>query len=152
MKNTNKGYNVNFTEKTITITKAFAAKAGTYGTPEFEAFVGLRTAFPDFTIEYKTIEKKENKVSYSGLSIEKMIAFIQMKVSKEAAVEFEKYVAVYEGEKGKYPIIKKMFLAKYKDEYKNLTTDEMMELDILVSDIKHNNLKNSTKVEFAKAS
>ena len=135
MKNTNKGYNVNFAEKTITITKSFAAKAGTFGTPEFEAIVGLRTAFPDFKIEYKTIEKKENKVSYSGLSIEKMIAFIQMKDSDDAAVEFEKYVAVYEGEKGKYPIIKKMFLAKYKEKYNSLTTDEKMALDILADKI-----------------
>lgn len=135
MKNTNKGYNVNFTEKTITITKAFAAKAGTYGTPEFEAFVGLRTAFPDFTVEYKTIEKKENKVSYNGLSIEKMVAFIQMKVGKDAAVEFEKYVAVHKGEKGKYPIIKRMFLAKYKDEYNNLSPDDMMELDVLTKKV-----------------
>lgn len=147
MKNTNKGYNVNFTEKTITITKAFAAKAGTYGTPEFEAFVGLRTAFPDFTVEYKTIERKENKVTYDGLSIEKMIAFIQMKFGEAAAVEFKKYVAVYNGEKGKYPIIKKMFLDKYKKEYNKLTADEKMQLDILANANKNDDSKNITKVE-----
>ena len=49
------GYNVNFTTKTITLTRAFAKKAGTYGTPEFEAFIGLRNAFPDFAVEYKAI-------------------------------------------------------------------------------------------------
>lgn len=132
MKNTNKGYTVNYITKTITITKAFAAKAGTYGTPEFEEFVALRTACPDFTIEYKVIRKKKDKISYDGLSIEKMLAFIQMKDSEDAAVEFNKYVNLYEGEKGKYPIIKRMFLAKYKEAYNNLSGDEMIELDVIV--------------------
>lgn len=129
------GYNVNFTTKTITLTRAFAKKAGTYGTPEFEAFIGLRNAFPDFAVEYKAIEKKENKVSYSGLSIHKMIAFVQLKDSKEAAVEFEKFVAVYDGEKGKYPTIKKVFLAKYKEEYNTLSEDDTMAVAILADKI-----------------
>ena len=131
MKNTNKGYKVDFINGTIIITKAFAAKAGTYGTTEFKELNEVRNAYPDFKIEYKVIKKKKDKVSYDGLSIEKMIAFIQMKDSEVAAVEFKKYVDLYEGEKGKYPIIKRMFLAKYKEVYNNLSTDEKIALDIL---------------------
>lgn len=153
MNKTTKGYNVNFAEKKIIITKAFATKAGTYDTPEFNAFVGLRTAFPDFAIEYKEIKKKEDKVSYKGLSIEKMMAFIQIKESKEAAMEFSKYVAVYTGEKGKYPTIKKMFLAKYKDAYSKLTTDEMMELEVLADKIREEkeSCQDNTQVEIENA-
>ena len=131
-KTTNKGYKVDFTEKTITITKAYAAKAGIYGTIEFNEFNAVRNANPDFRIVYKTISQNKNKISYEGLSVEKMSAFIQMNFGNDAAVEFEKYVAVYDGEKGKYPIIKKLFLAKYKDAYNNLSAEEMAELDALV--------------------
>ncbi|MBR6664523.1 MAG: hypothetical protein IKL22_02260 [Lachnospiraceae bacterium] len=134
-KTTNKGYNVDLVEKKIVITKAFAKAAGVYGTAEFEAFVGLRNAFPDFKIEYKDITKNKDKVSYSGLSISKMRAFMQMKHGEEALVSFDKFVRAHEGEKGKYAVVKKAFLNMYKEEYNALTTDEVMELDILASEL-----------------
>lgn len=149
MKNTNKGYTVNFLEEVITITKAFATKAGTYGTPEFNELVGLRAAYPNFKIEYKSIKKKDDKVSYKGLSIERMIAFIQIKYNKDAAMDFCKYIKVHEGEKEKYPIIKKMFLAKYKDEYKSLTVDEKMAIDVLAKSITKEFAHEDNKAELA---
>lgn len=134
-KTTSKGYNVDLVGKKIVITKAFAKAVGIYGTAEFEAFVGLRNSFPDFTVEYKVIEKNKDKVSYSGLSIPKMRAFMQMKHGDSALAEFDKFVRAHEGEQGKYAVIKKAFLNMYKDEYKALSTEEVMQLDILASEL-----------------
>jgi hypothetical protein len=90
----------------------------------------LRKDFQDFTIKIKAIEKKENKVAYSGLSIYKMKAAIEyITKDKEAVEAFEKYIQVYKGQKGKYATLKKLFLDNYKEEYNALKIADMAEVD-----------------------
>lgn len=134
MKNT-KGYEINFETKEIIITKAFQKAAGIVNTDEYRDLVTLRKDFGDFAIKVKTIEKKENKVSYNGLSVYKMKAAISYITNDEEAVKlFEKYVEVYKGQKGKYATLKKLFLDKYKEEYNALNATDMVEIDRLVKE------------------
>ncbi len=134
MKNT-KGYEINFETKEIIITKAFQKAAGIVNTDEYRDLVTLRKDFGDFAIKVKTIEKKENKVSYNGLSVYKMKAAISYITNNEEAVKlFEKYVEVYKGQKGKYATLKKLFLDKYKEEYNALNATDMVEIDRLVKE------------------
>ena len=86
MKNT-KGYEINFETKEIIITKAFQKAAGIVNTDEYRDLVTLRKDFGDFAIKVKTIEKKENKVSYNGLSVYKMKAAISYITNNEEAVK-----------------------------------------------------------------
>ena len=134
MKNS-KGYVINFETKEIIITKAFQKAAGIVNTDEYRDLVILRKDFGDFAIKVKTIEKKENKVSYNGLSVYKMKAAISYITNNEEAVKlFEKYVEVYKGQKGKYATLKKLFLDKYKEEYNALNATDMVEIDRLVKE------------------
>lgn len=128
--NNTRGYEIKFEAKQIIITKRFEKVANNYGSVEYKTLLGLRSDFPDFAIKVKTIEKKENKVSYSGLNIYKMKAAIFfLTKDKETVKLFEKYEKVYEGQKGKYATLKKLFLDKYKEDYNNLSVDDMAEVD-----------------------
>lgn len=134
MKNT-KGYEINFEEGAIILTRRFYKAAGVVGSDEYNALVTLRKDFADLGIKIKDIKKKENKVSYSGLSVTKMKAAISYMTNDEEAVKlFEKYVEVYKGQKGKYATIKKLFLDKYKKEYNALSATDMVEIDRLVKE------------------
>lgn len=128
--NNTRGYEIKFEAKQIVITKRFEKAANNYGSVEYKTLLGLRSDFPDFGIKVKTIEKKENKISYSGLNIYKMKAAIYFLTKDKETVElFEKYEKVYEGQKGKYVTLKKLFLDKYKEDYNNLSVADMAEVD-----------------------
>lgn len=131
MKNT-KGYDIKFEAKEIVITKKFEKAANVYGSDEYKVMIGLRKDCPDFKITIKTIEKKDNKVSYSGLTVYKMKAAILFITGDKNTVElFERYENVYEGQQGKYSTLKKLFLDKYKEGYKSLSVADMAEVDKL---------------------
>lgn len=123
MKNS-KGYEINFAAKEIIITKKFNKAAGIVGSEEYLAMVTLRKDFEDFSIKIKSIEKKENKVSYKGLSIDEMRRFLKNNKGQEDLDLFEKILELQEGKRGKYAIVKKWFLDRYKDSY----TTELEEL------------------------
>lgn len=112
-------YTINFETETITITKKFGKAASQIGTPEFKEMKKLRNEFEGFAIEYRVIEKNEEKVSYKNLTFKMMESFIgSLPNSKTALVEFEKVKTVTNGEKGQYAHIKKWFLDNYKEQYK----------------------------------
>lgn len=123
MKNS-KGYEINFAAKEIIITKKFSKAAGIVGSEEYLAMVTLRKDFEDFSIKIKSIEKKENKVSYKGLSIDEMRRFLKNNKEQEDLDPFEKILELQEGKRGKYAIVKKWFLDNYKESY----TTELEEL------------------------
>ena len=129
------GMTINAEKKEIIITKAFKKAMSVYGSKEYEAFVGVRKDLPDYEIKVKEIEKKEGKVSYAGLTIFKMQAAVQVIAGEEKAEIFKKQASVYEGEKGKYATVKKIFLKKYKDDYAKLTVDEMVEVDRIAKEL-----------------
>ncbi len=54
--------------------------------------------------------------------------------SEEEVKLFEKYVKIYEGQKGKYATLKKLFLDKYKTQYNALKADEMAKIDGLAKE------------------
>lgn len=122
--NNTKGYEINFETKEIIITKRFSKAAGVINSDEYKVMLALRKDFTDFTIKTKTIEKKENKVSYKGLSIEEMKRFIAANRSQEEQALFDKILRLQEGKKGKYAVVKKWFLDNYKEVY----TTELEEL------------------------
>ena len=122
--NNTKGYEINYAAKEIIITKKFNKAAGIIDSAEYKIMLALRKDFADFSIKTKSIEKKENKVSYKGLSIEEMKRFIAANRSKEEQELFEKILKLQEGKKGKYATVKKWFL----DNYKEIYTTELEEL------------------------
>lgn len=122
--NNSKGYEINFETKEIIITKKFSKAAGVIDSDAYKIMLALRKDFADFAIKTKAIEKKENKVSYKGLSIDEMKRFITANRSKEEQDLFVKVLELQEGKKGKYAIIKKWFL----DNYKEIYTTELEEL------------------------
>lgn len=109
-------YTINFETEEIIITKKFGKAASQIGTPEFKIMKELRKEFAGYSIVYKTIEKKENKKSYKGLTIEQMTTFISG-MSTEEQEMFKKVVEVASNRQGKYAIVKKWFLDNYKEAY-----------------------------------
>lgn len=128
-------------EGKIFMTEKFRAAAGKYGSPEFEWFIGLRNMCPDYDVELFVATKKE-KVDYNGLSIEKMLAFIEEYKTETEKVTFESYIKTYTDEvtlkieKGKYATIKRLFLNSYKKEYNNLDDEQHAKLDGKAKEIK----------------
>lgn len=110
------GYTIDFATATITITKKFGKAANQFDTPEFKIMQRLREEFAGFKFEYKSIEKKENKKSYRGLTIEEMKRFISTRAEEEQ-MTFKKVIAIAETKQSKYAIVKKWFLDHYKDAY-----------------------------------
>ncbi len=109
-------YTINFETEEIIITKKFGKAASQIGTPEFKVMQQLRKEFTGFSFAYKTIEKKENKKSYKGLSIDEMKRFLANRTEEEQEM-FEKVLAIAENKQGKYAIVKKWFLDRYKEAY-----------------------------------
>lgn len=122
--NNTKGYVINFVAKEIIITKRFSKAAGVIDSDAYKIMLSLRKDFTDFKIVIKPIEKKENKVTYKGLSIDEMKRFINANRSKEEQELFTKILKLQEGKKGKYATVKKWFL----DNYKKIYTTELEEL------------------------
>lgn len=114
--NKNTNYTINFEAEEIIITKKFGKAASQIGTPEFKVMQQLRKEFTGFSFVYRTIEKKENKKSYKGLSIDEMERFLSNR-EKEELEMFKKVVAVAANRQGKYAIVKKWFLDHYKEAY-----------------------------------
>ena len=113
-KNTN--YTINFEAEEIIITKKFGKAASQIGTPEFKVMQQLRKEFTGFSFVYKTIEKKENKKSYKGLSIDEMKRFISNRTDEEMEM-FNKVLALASNRQGKYAIVKTWLLDNYKEDY-----------------------------------
>ena len=109
-------YSINFETEEIIITKKFGKAASQIGTPEFKVMQQLRKEFEGFSFVYKTIERKENKKSYKGLSIDEMKRFLSNRTEEEKEM-FEKVLAVAANKQGKYAIVKKWFLDRYKEAY-----------------------------------
>ena len=127
-----KGLLVDYINETIRVTKKFLEKAGKFGTPEQKAMVEVKREFPDFEIVVE--ESSSKKESYGSLTVEKMIAYVELK-DNENAESFKRDVRVYIDDKtsklvkGKYATIKRIFLASYKTEYSTLSLEEETRLD-----------------------
>ena len=127
-----KGLLVDYINENIRVTKKFLEKAGKFGTPEQKAMVEVKREFPDFEIVVE--ESSSKKESYGSLTVERMIAYVELK-DNENAENFKRDVRVYIDDKtsklvkGKYATIKRIFLASYKTEYSTLSLEEETRLD-----------------------
>jgi hypothetical protein len=124
------GYTFKHSAKEIIITKAFDKAVRDINSKEYNELSRLVKDFPTYKIVIKTIKKKENKKSYSGLTIDEMKRFINTRSDKEQDT-FKKVLLITEGKKGKYAIVKKWFLDCYKEEY-----DAELEKLALVAELK----------------
>lgn len=140
MKKTN-GYKVDFVAKVITITKRFGNVAGVLETPEFEVMQQLRKEYADYKVQYKTIERNENKQTYKHLTIDEMKRFLSTREDSQFALaQFARVENVVGNKKGKYAIIKKWFLKNYKEEYNAfLSLDIDKELAELENELEQEN-------------
>lgn len=119
--NKSTGYTINFEAQEIIITKRFGKAASQIGSQEFKVMQQLRKEFEGFSFAYRIIEKKENKKSYKGLSIDEMTRFLSNRTENEQEM-FKKVLAVAANRKGKYAIVKKWFLDNYKEAYSEEVT------------------------------
>ena len=68
--------NINFENKTIEMTKAFANKARRYGSDEYEEMISACNAFPTYKLITKSAVKK-NTASMKGLTYDFMEKYIK---------------------------------------------------------------------------
>ena len=142
----NRGYKVDVVKKAIIITKSFAKAAGDFTTKEYKIMMELRNAYPGYAFKDKTITTKADKVTYNGLTINKMRAIVKYVAGDAAFNGFDDVIAVYRGQSGKYATIKKVFLARYGESYTELLedVDKMVEVDRIAKELEAES--NGTKV------
>ena len=103
---------------TIEVTKKFLKDAEVIGSEAYMELARVTKDFPNARITTKTIKKNKDKLKYNGLTLKEMERFISTKSETEQEL-FQRVLAVTEGKKARYAVIKKWFLKKYKEEYLN---------------------------------
>lgn len=134
---------VNHIKKEIIISKSFAKASSKPSSEACEYLMELIAQFPNYELMERTTEKKssDSKVTYNGLTVTKMLAFMMLKKSEDDFNNFKNIVALYADEKGKYASIKRNFLNKYKNEYNKLSENDMLTLDNATVELKNLALK-----------
>ena len=124
---TNNGYEINYIENTITVTKKFLKDAGVIGSPAYNELARVRKDLPDFQIVQREITKKQGKKTYGKLTYKVMADFIAEKEEKNAPavlVEFERVKALSKVKAGQYAFVKTWFLNRFKNEFQQEETEE----------------------------
>ena len=118
--NYNKGYEVKLVEKQIVLMKDFARKAGRVGTKEYATFMQVRSLYPTFAVVQYIIDQKSKREFYDKLDYNKMERLIKLwtKNDEKAVQEFASAKEQFSNYSGSYGLVKKWFLAKYKEQYK----------------------------------
>ena len=73
-KNTTKGYTLNLTTKTLTITKAFEEAVAKGNTPEYRIYKKLMRDIPDLTVERRTHKRLIDILSPTQKTVEALMA------------------------------------------------------------------------------
>ena len=73
----NIGYQIDFVEGKIIVSKKFLKEASDVTTTAYSDLVQIRKDYPDFTIEPRQIAKKENKMTYGKLTYDFMEKYIK---------------------------------------------------------------------------
>lgn len=116
-----KDYIINHGEQTITITKAFAARAADISTKEYRELTKLHKDFPDYSIQNRTATIRADKATYKGLTLDGMEKYIkaQDEAQNNSGEGLQKFEAIkaYHTPTGKdkpsYPKVKAWFLKTY---------------------------------------
>jgi len=77
---------INNSNRTIEVTKKFAAAAKRFGTPAYEDLQSVRKDYPQYRIQIKTVGKKAD--SYKGLTFTYMKDYILKKKDNEMLKTF----------------------------------------------------------------
>ncbi len=123
-KNTMKNlFAIDFTENTIIASKTTLKKAGVPNSPEYKELKKLMEQNPTFTVAEKEIKEPARKTTYKGLDFKTMRAYINAQDNADDLMaEFETAMQMLGG---KYPLIKKWFLATFKDETNGFKMSEV---------------------------
>ena len=116
----NHGYEINFEEGKITVTKSFLKKAGIIGSEAYHELARVRRDFPDFAIQQREISKNQGKKTYGNLTYKVMKAFIEVQEEENAQAvlaEFERIQQLSKAHNGQYAFVKSWFLKRYNDQF-----------------------------------
>ena len=121
----NVGYEIDYIEEKIIVSKKFLKDASTINTTAYTELVQIRKDYPEFTIVPRAITKKENKMTYGKLTYEKMREYIETKADKEQVlVEFEQVKKLAKFQNASYVFVKKWFLGLYGNDFKREEKEE----------------------------
>ena len=112
------GYEINYIENTITVSKKFLKEAGIIGSAAYTELARVRKDLPDFQIVQREITKKQGKKTYGKLTYKVMGEFIEAQEEDNAAevlAEFERVQRLSKVQNGSYAYVKTWFLNRYKD-------------------------------------
>ena len=112
------GYEINYIENTITVTKKFLKEAGVIGSPAYNELAQVRKDLPDFQIVQREIAKKPGKKAYGKLTYERMGEFIAVQEEENAETvlaEFQRVQQLSKIQNGSYAYVKTWFLTRYKE-------------------------------------
>lgn len=113
------GYEIDFVEGKIIVSKKFLKEAGDVTTTAYSDLVRIQKDYPDFTIEPRQIAKKENKMTYGKLTYDFMRDYIGAKDDSEVVLaEFENIRKLAKSKNAQYVFVKKWFLNLYGDDFK----------------------------------
>ena len=94
----------------IIVNKDYLRRADYFGTAEYFNLEEVRKAYPTFTVEARSIAKKEDKENYRGLTYEYMEAYIE-KFKPELKKEYDTMCFRAKCHTVRYANIKKWFLS-----------------------------------------
>ena len=112
------GYEVNYIEGKIIVTKSFLKEAGTIGSAAYTELAKVRRDYSDFAIEQRQITKKQGKKTYGKLTYKVMAEFIEAQEEENASAilaEFQRVQQLSKIQAGSYAFVKTWFLNRYKD-------------------------------------
>lgn len=119
------GYEIDYIEGRIIVSKKFLKEASTINTAAYAELTKVRKDYPDFKIEPRQITKRENKMTYGKLTYDFMRDYIGTKANKDQVLaEFEQIQKLAKFQNAQYVFVKKWFLGLYGDEFKREKNDE----------------------------
>ena len=112
------GYKIDFTTGNITMTKAFAKRAGVYDTPEYNILTALQRDFPNIRPIIKAPPKRKRA---DNLTYSMMISFIECQRDSDILLkQFNMAKDIAKGQGGNsYQNTKRWFLQTFPD-YKDI--------------------------------
>ena len=143
------GYDVDFVNKQIKVTKEFHEKSGSYDSEAFKIMMALRAQLPDFeVVETKTRKRSSGKDSgrVQGLNLEFMRVYIEDLYGEDSPQikGFEKALDLSKDRKSaRYAYMKQWFNTTYPDAIKLLGGMPDDERKALRADMLHNEAKRA---------
>lgn len=109
------GYSISYNNDaaTLVMTKAFAHKAGMYGTAEYKTVMAIRKDMPEIKM---VVESKAKGGNDRGMTYKNMRTVIsQFTDSEKRMVEFDRICALSKIQPSPYAYVKKWFEANYSE-------------------------------------